>query len=252
MRSSLWSLVAFLTFTGIAQAQNEPVHIIILSGQSNMARMNPKLGLEPEAKKLFPNAKVVYFKIAQGGRPIRLWVAEWDKIATKAGIDVKSKRRRDRTKGTVYYAPILKQYEALLKKYPKPASVTFCWMQGERDAREKLDAAYAASLKQLIANLRRDLKQPKMNFVIGRISDVGKPSNKPWQAVREAQVKVATEDKRGAWVDCDDLNDKVKNGKKRNDLHYTQEGYELLGRRFVRQAKALIEGKEPAKNGRPK
>ena len=125
-------------------------------------------------------------------------------------------------------------------------------MQGERDAREKLDAAYTDAMKQLIANLRRDLKQPEMNFVIGRISDFGKANNTAWQNVRKAQVDVAGGDKRGSWVDCDDLNYNMKGNVKRNDLHYTKEGYELLGRRFARQAKALIDGKAPAKDGRPK
>jgi len=61
----------------------------------------------------------------------------------------------------------------------------------------------------------------------------------------------AAGDKRGAWVDCDDLNNKEKDGKKRDDLHYTKAGYELLGRRFARQGKALIDGKKPVANGRP-
>jgi hypothetical protein len=30
---------------------------------------------------------------------------------------------------------------ALLKKHPKPASITFCWMQGERDAKTKMNKA---------------------------------------------------------------------------------------------------------------
>jgi len=124
-------------------------------------------------------------------------------------------------------------------------------MQGERDAREKLSAAYSDALQQLITNLRRDLKQPKMNFVIGRLSDFGKPDYADWQNVRKAQVTLAEKDKLGAWVDCDDLNDKEKNGVKNNDLHYTKEGYELLGRRYARQAKALIEGTDPAADGRP-
>lgn len=47
------------------------------------------------------------------------------------------------------------------------------------------------------------------------------------------------------------MNDKEKNGVMRNDLHYTKQGYELLGRRFARQAKAIIDGKRPAENGRP-
>ena len=61
----------------------------------------------------------------------------------------------------------------------------------------------------------------------------------------------ANADPRGAWVDCDDLNDKGIGAVKRNDLHYTRGGYELLGRRYVRQAKALIEGHDPADDGRP-
>ena len=105
------------------------------------------------------------------------------------------------------------------------------------------------AFEQLVASLRRDLKQPKMYFVIGRINDSQKNPN--WQAVRQAQVALANADPRGAWVDCDDLNDKERDGKKFNDMHYTKEGYELLGRRFVRQAKALIEGRKPAADGKP-
>lgn len=242
------NLVAFGLLTGLVacfgHAAEKPVHIFILSGQSNMAGMDPKLGFEPEAKQLFPDANVVYFKVARGGRPIRLWVEQWDEIAKKHSLEPKNQ-------STQFYQPILEQYRKLLEKYPKPASVTFCWMQGERDAREKLSAAYADSLQQLITNLRQDLGQPEMNFVIGRLSDFGKPDYADWQNVRKAQVDVASKDKHGAWVDCDDLNDKEKAGVKRDDLHYTKEGYELLGRRFARQAKALIEGKEPAKDGRP-
>lgn len=233
------------------QAADKPAHLFILSGQSNMAGMNPKLGFEPEAAALFPNADVVYIKVAAGGQPIRLWVTEWDDIAKKHGIDPAKARAADKNKGTMYYQPILDQFAELLKKHPKPASVTFCWMQGERDAKTGLEAAYSDSLKQLIANLRRDLKQPNMNFVIGRLSDFGKPDDAPWQAVRKVQVEISTADPRGAWVDCDDLNNKVKNGIATNDLHYTPAGYELLGRRYFRQAKALIDGKKPSDNGKP-
>ncbi len=225
-------------------AAEKPVHVFILSGQSNMAGMNPKLGFEPEAKSLFPNAEVVYFKVARGGQPIRFWVAEWNDIAAKHKLNSKSP-------GPKYYDPILKEFEKVLAKHPKPASVTFCWMQGERDAKEKLAAAYDEAFNQLIANLRRDLKQPEMNFVIGRLSDFGDGKNVEWEKVRKIQVGLADADKRGAWVDCDDLNDKEAKGVKRNDLHYTPAGYELLGRRYARQAKALIEGNKPAENGRP-
>ncbi len=240
-----------ILMSSFAVAADKPAHLFILSGQSNMAGMNPKSGFEPEAAKLFPDADVAYIKVAFGGQPIRLWVAEWDEIATKHGLDPAKVREKDKAKGTLYYQPILDQFAALLKKHPNPASVTFCWMQGERDAREGLHPAYADALQQLIANLRRDLKQPNMNFVIGRLSDHGKPTDANWQAVRKAQVDLSKADSRGAWVDCDDLNNKEKNGTMTDDLHYTKEGYELLGRRYVRQAKALMSGQKPADNGRP-
>lgn len=239
-------LTALMLLAGLANTARaeKPVHVFILSGQSNMAGMDPKLGFVPETEKLFPDADVVYCKVARGGQPIRLWVAEWNEIAAKHKLKTQSKE-------TKYYQPILAEYKKILAKHPEPASVTFCWMQGERDAREKLSAAYEDALKQLISNLRRDLNQPDMNFVIGRLSDFGKPDYADWQNVRKVQVKIAEDDKHGSWVDCDDLNNKEKNGVKRDDLHYTKEGYELLGRRYARQAKALIDGKKPAQDGRP-
>jgi hypothetical protein len=90
-----------------------------------------------------------------------------------------------------------------------------------------------------------------MNVVIARISDFGAADDASWQAIRKIQVDVANADAHGAWVDCDDLNDKSKDDKTTNDLHYTKEGYKILGQRYARQAKALIEGRKPADNGRP-
>jgi hypothetical protein len=242
-----------LTLVSLASAADKPAHLFILSGQSNMAGMDPKLGFEPEAKKLFPNADVAYIKIAVGGQPIRYWVNEWNDIATKHGVDAAKAREKDEgTKATAFFYPrILSQFAEMLKAHPNPASITFCWMQGENDSRTGLQAPYAEALKQLIANLRRDLKCPNLNVVIGRISDHERINPPAWKVVREAQVEIAQGDTHGAWVDCDDLNDKEVKGVMTNDLHYTKPGYELLGRRFVRQAKALIEGKKAAENGRP-
>ena len=71
-------------------------------------------------------------------------------------------------------------------------------------------------------------------------------------AVRKAQHEIANEDPRGAWVDVDDLNNREKDGKIINAIHYNRpEGYFVLGERFARQGYALIKGKNPAKNGRP-
>jgi hypothetical protein len=240
----LATFVIALALGHSADALDKPAHLFILTGQSNMQGMDPKAGFVPEAQKLFPDCEVVYLKLAKGGQPIRLWVEEWNRIAEKHDLT-------PRIESTKYYKPILAQYAKLLGAHPEPASVTFCWMQGERDAKEDLSAAYAEALEQLVANLRRDLEQPEMNIVIGRLSDHKKDTDRSWAAVRKAQIDVASEDPHGAWVDCDDLNNKEKNGVQSDDLHYTKEGYALLGRRFARQAKALIDKKTPAADGRP-
>lgn len=239
------ALMLTLSFNG--QAADKPVHLFILSGQSNMQGMKPETGFLPEAKKLLPGKEVVHIKVARGGQPIRLWVKEWDDISGKAGLKQKNPQ------GPIYYKMIMDQLKPILKKHPKPASVSFCWMQGERDAKSGMAAAYEAALKRLIANLRRDLERPDMNVVIGRISDhePAEQWRKGWERVRQIHVQVANDDPRGAWVDTDDVNNLVKKGKPTNDLHYSKAGYTLFGQRLARQAVALINGKKPAKNGRP-
>lgn len=153
-RTTAVLVVVQMGLVQLSLGEEKPVHIFILSGQSNMAGMNPKVGFEDEAAKSFPDAEVPYLKVARGGQPIRLWVEQWDAIAAKHELKAKNAK-------TKYYQPILDQYKELTAKYPKPASVTFCWMQGERDAKEQLSAAYFDALAQLIENLRRDLKQPQ-------------------------------------------------------------------------------------------
>jgi len=232
-------------------ADDKPVHVFIFSGQSNMANMDPKTGFVPEAKKLFGNEEVVYIKVAKGGQPICRWVKEWADIAKEKGMDARHRERILRGEGVLFYQPILDQYKVLLEKHPKPTSVTFCWMQGERDANGGADAAYKDALRLLIAKLRRDLKRRDMNIVIGRIGDyaMDRPS---CVAVRKAQREIVNEDPRGAWVDVDDLNDKEINGKLESVVHYNKEGYVILGQRFARQGYALVTGGKPAKDGRPK
>ena len=231
-------------------ADDKPVHVFIFSGQSNMAGMDPETGFVPEARKLFGSEDVVYIKVAKGGQPICRWVKEWAEIAKDKGLDARHRERILKGEGVLFYQPILDQYRAILKKHPQPKSVTFCWMQGERDANGGADAAYKDALKMLIAKLRRDLERPDMNVVIGRIGDyaLDRPS---CVAVRKVQREIIDEDPRGAWVDVDDLNNKEIKGEIKSVVHYTKEGYELLGRRFARQGKALVSGQEPAANGKP-
>jgi len=66
-------------------AADKPVHLFILSGQSNMQGMDPETGFLPEANTLFKGDQVVSIKVAKGGQPICRWLEEWTEIAAKKG-----------------------------------------------------------------------------------------------------------------------------------------------------------------------
>ncbi len=82
-----------------------------------------------------------------------------------------------------------------------------------------------------------------MAVVIGRLSDWGM-DNPEWVKVREAQVKVANEDPRAAWVDTDDCNNLVKDGEHIDGLHYSKEGYAEFGKRLAQAAVKLAKSSE--------
>ena len=246
------TLVTLLLTASAVVAADKPVHLFVLSGQSNMQGMDPETGFMPEAKKLFGDEEVVYIKVAKGGQPICRWLEEWVAIAKEKGLGERDIKRIHKDGKVEFYQPILDQYQEMLEKHPEFASVTFCWMQGERDANGGGQPAYKDALKLLITKLRRDLERPDMNIVIGRLSDAGQ-KKESWGAMRKIQMEIVNEDPSGAWVDCDDLNDRMKDGKTQNAVHYERpEGYITLGRRFARQGHALVIGKEPAEDGRPK
>ena len=79
--------IIFIVSVQFLNAEEKPVHLFVLSGQSNMAGMDPETGFMPEAKKLFKDEKVVYIKVAKGGQPICRWLEEWKDIAKKNGLD---------------------------------------------------------------------------------------------------------------------------------------------------------------------
>ncbi|MDO9543440.1 MAG: sialate O-acetylesterase [Kiritimatiellia bacterium] len=218
---ALATLVAMSYVNGNEQGK----HLFILSGQSNMVGLNPNESFTPTVEVEFGKDNVIVIKDAQGGQPIRRWYKKWKPVK---GVEPKAT-------GDLYDRLMAKVNAAIKGK--KIKTVTFVWMQGERDAKEEHGEVYAASFKGLINQLGEDLGRKDINFVIGRISDFGNENTRypHWTIVRNAQVEIAETNSRGTWVDTDDLN-----GDK-NDLHYTKpEGYKILGKRFAEKAIELI------------
>jgi hypothetical protein len=126
----------------------------------------------------------------------------------------------------------------------KIATVTFIWMQGERDAAERLGEVYEKSLTGLYDQLSKDMERKDVFFIIGRLSDFDLLSEKypHWEMIRDIQVKVAVSNPRFGWINTDDLNDGYnKEGKEiKNDLHMSEEGYLIMGKRFAEKSIQLI------------
>jgi hypothetical protein len=175
----------------------------------------------------FGKDNVIVIKDALGGQPIRRWYKEWKP----------AEGDQPEATGDLYDRLMKKVNEAIKGKNIQ--TVTFIWMQGERDAKEKFDNVYKQSLLGLIKQLRNDLHRDDVNYVIGRLSKFRTDEN--WEGIRKAQVEAAEASPRGAWVDTDDVDIK--------GIHYTTEGYKDLGKRFAEKAIALIKKQQVQQPG---
>lgn len=224
----LAAIVSLTSLSSAAQAEDSGKHLFILSGQSNMAGLNEKTTFVPTIEKEYGKENVIIVKDAQGGQPIRRWYKGW-----------KGEAGKGQQFGDLYDR-LMKKVNAATEGQ-KISTVTFLWMQGERDAREGSGDIYQASLEGLLEQLEKDLGRNDVDFVVGRLSDngLGKPE---WDKVREAQVKFAESSPRNGWVDTDDLNDGVNRGGKKikNDLHYSKDGYDIFGTRLAETSIKLI------------
>ncbi len=227
-------ILFILTLSFISSAQTQEKHLFILAGQSNMYKLDTKVFFAPIVEEAFGKDNVTMVKSAKRGAPIRAWYKEYK--------FPENKERPEKSPNGFLYD----QLQASLIKATDGKTfdtVTFIWMQGETDAGQELTEVYRDSFNGLINHIKTDLKIDAMNIVIGRLSDYGldnKDKSDSWKNMRDILVKIAEDAPNGAWVDTDDLNDVTKDGQTKNDLHYSKEGYETLGKRFAEKAIALI------------
>lgn len=203
-------------------------HLFILSGQSNMSAVQPKRIYIPLVATAFGASNVIVVKAAWSGQPIRRWYKQWKPADGK--LKANQKPIGD------LYVKMMKQINTAIQG-KKIATVTFVWMQGERDAKEQHANVYAASFNGLMKQLETDLKHKNINVVIGRISDYPDPQKKfpDWQKIRKILVELATKYPQREWVNTDDLNG-PKNG-----VHHLPKGYQLMEKRFAEKSILLVE-----------
>ena len=251
------STLIFCFFTLLSSYAQEGKHLFILSGQSNMQGMNQKLTFAPRIKQEYGKDNVLIVKEAIGGRPIRMWVHDW-KAAPNWKIDPNIPGTKNPTadeNGIMYQSMMSKIAKAT--QGIKPKTIAFCWMQGERDSRERHSAVYERSLKTLFAQLKADFPKTPIVFVIGKLSDYGKGNKQAlypeWEEIIAAQEKVARDTAHCKIIESHDLNTgdsnphwKTKQIRKYvDDLHMTAAGYKTLGTRFAEASIELLKEVHP-------
>lgn len=223
--------------SGCASPKNSAKHVFILSGQSNMAGLDVDAFFTPTITEAFGADNTIVVKDAQGGQPIRRWYKNWQPSLNNVPTNYQAKNN-----GDLYQRLIAKVKLAI--KDENVASLTFLWMQGERDAREQQGHLYLQSFLGVVEQLKHDLGQEKINVVIGRLSDFDMVNNryKHWTFVRQVQLQLIQHLDNATWVNTDDLNDGLNHQGKmvRNDLHYSRQGYQLFGKRLADAAITLL------------
>lgn len=223
-------ILAFMSFSHIAWAESQ-VHLFILSGQSNMANLNVDASFTPEIEKKFGKDNVLIVKDAHHGQPIESWYKEPKWYCPYIDLFINCEKK---TRGVLYEQLINKVLTAMKDK--KVTSITFIWMQGERDAKSKDGDKYKVRWEGLLYNLKADLGSEDLNFIIGRLSDfdMKNESYPHWTMIRDIQVSIAETSQFGAWVNTDTFNGE------NNNLHYTTDGYEKFGAVLSDRAIELI------------
>lgn len=226
------AVICFFAFHNFCVTKAQEKHLFILSGQSNMELLKPEKTFVPTLEKEFGKKNIIVVKDALGTQPISMWYKKWEAATGEF----------PENRGYLYDRLMEKVYKAIKNQQVK--TITFIWMQGERDAKLSHANVYKQSLLGLYEQLSTDLKVQNMHFIIGRINDFGlyKKTHPDWEAIRKIQEEVANSNPIFDWVDTDDLNTGTNsNGKDViNDIHLSIIGYDTLGIRFAKKAIQLL------------
>lgn len=239
MKALAFLFLTFLSQAIWAESSNNNLTYILL-GQSNMAGQGKVSELAKEKQRLPKN---IHFYLNGAEVQIAAQKKFGPEVSFAHAISAKYPKKtiniikfapggclmKDWLKSDYHYQTLKKQLYRISKKVALNPSAVF-WMQGERDTKSvQLAKTYPTDLKKLIGMLRKDLKKPKLAFIIARISipEAFRPAVKE---VRQAQEKVSKEMPFVRIFNTDLLN---KNSDK---VHFSTQGQLQLGQLF---AKAL-------------
>jgi len=142
----------------------------------------PELSLARHLGVVYPNKNFVLIKYALGGASMFNWNSNYNFELAKLS--------KYPTFGNMY-----RNYISIINKITENRTVNYealLWMQGESDAKTKLQAdQYYELFSDFIFSLRRDLNTPDLKVVLGHISPPVRFEFK--NIVQRAQIKISTQ-----------------------------------------------------------
>lgn len=234
-RSLYLVLLIALSLLPFRAAAEQPKHLFVLAGQSNMTPAVAQT-FRPCVQEVFGPGKTIVAMSARPSQPIKQWYKDWQ---PPEGLTDPTPEQNGQL-----YVEMMKKVDRHVKD-SKLASVTFVWMQGEADSVE-WGSVYEKSFLGVVAQIKEDLGVDKVNFVIGRINDywlINKKQYPDAALVRKVQQKLGEEHAHGDWIDTDDLNRGVNpwGGYSFDDGHFPPSGYFVMGQRFAKKACLLLD-----------
>lgn len=228
---AIFLILAMVSIASV-QGANDGKDLFILSGQSNMARLDPQISFIPSLENVLGKDKFITVKYAIGGQPIIKWIK-------------KANDPTDNQDAEKLYTQLVKAIKKAIDG-EKIKSVTFLWMQGEKDTRNLDDIKrYEERFNILLGQLKEDFNFKEINVVVGRLSDADVGNKTSWNAMRQIQEKLVNTLPKARIVNTDDLNDGLQNNngqtrEVKNDIHYSIEGYKIFGERLSSAALQML------------
>ena len=266
MLSRIVFIMALAMFCGMAYA-GKPVKIYILSGQSNMNTFKHTIDeLKKGYPNLeIPTKNIWYIEAGfRGGLPREN--GGWG-VETPFGIDMAKGTREPvllfksnrggttltkdwrppstvkRSGGEVgyLYNRMIRRFHNMIQHVEEICPPVkergyeiagFVWFQGESDACNsdpEVWKDYGQKLKELIADVRRDVGVPNLPFLSVQINNIplwDGTADKPkgGAIIRDAQKKVAQEDPKGVWISTSNLSE---------GYHYDANAHLIIGKRMA-------------------
>lgn len=252
-----------VVFTGCTQKKENEMHIFLLMGQSNMSgygellpedaipvagvyhiptigegdfsweasshpihnrlksdRFGLALPFAKEYMKKHPGVSVGLIPLAWGG----------------AGIDLL-------TKGTDTYKDALAKVQ-FARKRGKVKGVL--WHQGESDTvNEELAESYERKLHQLISDIRNDLGDPQLPFIVGNLAEfygTGEDHNAPDRVNRIMRVKSALRAVPDNIENTGFVESTACTSIDHHNVHFDRNSYIMLGVRYAEEYERIITG----------